>query len=148
MLNDVVQERGRRLCAMVEGKRRRFPTRDNFCYVAQELLRNVRNYLKREDASPIYVWVDESGDLYFAYSTPKLYFQPVIYDVAERFQGDARQSPPPNGKTIRDELAQALASLADEEREFVFAYYRRNASQDRREKFRRKESKQRRNNGN
>lgn len=72
----------------------------------------------------------------------------MIYDVETRFQGDARQSPPPNGKTIRDELAQELASLADEEREFIVAYYRRNASQKRRENFQRKERKQRRNDEN
>lgn len=155
MLKSVVQERGRRLAVKVEGKRRRFPSRYNFSYIAQELIRNIRNYLKCEGASPIYVWHDaDGGDLHFNYCRRRDIsgdipgYATTIYDVETRFQGDAWQYPPPNGKTIRDELAQALASLADEEREFIVAYYRRNASQKRREKFQRKERKQRRNNGN
>lgn len=155
MLKYVVQERGRRLAVKVKGERRVFPSRDNFCYIAQELIRNIRNYLKCEGASPIYVWLDAiGGDLHFNYCRRKDIFGDlpryvtVIYDVAKRFAGDAWQYPPPNDKTIRDELAQALVSVADEEREFIFAYYRRNASQKRRENFQRKERRQRRNNGN
>ncbi|MBQ7112185.1 MAG: hypothetical protein IJO06_13375 [Thermoguttaceae bacterium] len=149
MLNDVVQERGRRLCAKIKGKRRRFPTRDNFCLVAQELLRNIRLYLKCEGESPCRVVYDSStGDIRWTYADNAPVRRVVIYGVAERFRGDAWQWPPPSGKTIRDELAQSLASLADEEREFIFAYYRKNASQERREKFRRKERNQRRNDGN
>lgn len=155
MLKYVVKERGRRLAVKVGGKRQAFPTRDNFCYIAQELIRNIRNYFKCENSSPIYVWIDAfDGDLHYNYCRRRDIsgdlpgYATTLYDVATRFQSDARQSPPPNGKTIRDELAQALASLADEEREFIFAYYRKNASQERRESFRRKERKQRRNNGN
>lgn len=151
MLKGVVQERGRRLAVKVGGKRQCFPTRDNFRYIAQELVRNIRNYLKCENASSACVWTDETNcDLYLtccrSEDLPR--YVTVIYDVAKRFTGDARQSSPPNGKTIRDELAQALASIADEEREFIFAYYRRNASQKRRENFQRKEHRQRRNDGN
>lgn len=151
MLKGIVQERGHRLAVKVGGKRRRFPTRDNFRYIAQELVKNIRNYLKCENASSACVWTDETNcDLYLtccrSEDLPR--YVTVIYDVAKRFAGDARQSPPPNGKTIRDELAQALASIADEEREFIFAYYRRNASQKRRENFQRKEHRQRRNDGN
>ncbi len=64
MLNDVVQERGRRLCAKIKGKRRRFPTRDNFCLVAQELLRNIRLYLKCEGESPCRVVYDSSPAIF------------------------------------------------------------------------------------
>lgn len=152
MLKDVVQERGRRLAVKIGGKRRVFPSRQRFCYIAQETIRNIRNYLKCEGASPIYVWLDaDGGDLHFNYCKRKDIAGDLpgcattIYDVEKRFEGDAWQYPPPNGKTIRDELAQALASLADEEREFIFAYYRKNASQKRRENFRRKERNQRRN---
>ena len=150
MLNNVVQERGRRLCAMVEGKRRRFPTRYNFCHIAQELVGFIRDSFKRVKSPPAYVWIDVmDGELHLSlYGYPESNLKPVIYDVAKRFAGDAKPGPPPKGKTIRDELAQALASIADDEREFVFAYYRRNASQERREKFQRKERKQRRNDGN
>lgn len=151
MLKDVVQERGRRLAVKVGGKRRRFPSRYNFCYIAQELVRNIRNYLKCENASSACVWTDETNcDLYLTCCRPEDLpgYVTVIYDVAKRFAGDARPCPPPKDKTIRDELAQALASLADEEREFIFAYYRRNASQERREKFQRKERKQGKNNEN
>ena len=151
MLKDVVQERGRRLAVKVGGKRRPFPTRYNFCYIAQELVRNIRNYLKSENASSACVWTDKTNcDLYLTCcrSEDLPGYVTVIYDVAKRFAGDARQSPPPNGKTIRNELAQALASIADEEREFIFAYYRKNASQERRENFQRKERRQRRNDGN
>lgn len=152
MLKDVVQERGRRLAVKIGGKRRVFPSRKMFYYIAQETIRNIRNYLKCENASPIYVWLDaDGGDLHFNYCKRKDIAVDLpgcattIYDVEKRFEGDAWQYPPPNGKTIRDELAQALASLADEEREFIFAYYRKNASQKRREHFRRKERNQRRN---
>lgn len=155
MLKDVVQERGRRLAVKVGGKRRVFSSRYNFCYIAQELIRNIRNYLKCEGASPIYVWLDaDGGDLHFNYCRRRDIsgdlpgYSTTIYDVEARFQGDAWQYPPPNDKTIRDELAEALASLADKEHEFIFAYYRQNASQKRRENFQRKERKQRRNNGN
>lgn len=149
MLKNVVQERGRRLAVKIGGKRQVFPSRYNFCYVAQELIRNIRNYLKCEGASPIYVWFDaDGGELHFNYCTGGfLRYATTIYDVETRFKGDAWQYPPPNGKTIRDELAEALASLADEEREFIVAYYRQNASQKRRKNFQRKECKQRRNNG-
>lgn len=150
MLKDVVQERGRRLAVRVGGKRQVFPTRDNFCSIAQRLVMFIRDSFKRVKSPPAYVWIDiMDGELHLTiFGSPESNLKPVIYDVAKRFAGDARQSPPPNGKTIRDELAQALASLADEEREFIFAYYRRNASQKRREKFQRKERKQRRNDGN
>lgn len=155
MLKDVVQERGRRLLVKVGGKRRVFPSRYNFCYIAQELIRNIRNYLKCEGAPPIYVWLDaDGGDLHFNYCKRRDIsgdlpgYATTIYDVKTRFQGDAWQYPPPSDKTIRDELAEALAAIADEEREFIVAYYRRNASQKRRENFQRKERRQRRKDGN
>lgn len=139
MLKDVGQERGRRLAVKVGGKRRPFPTRYNFCYIAQELVGFIRDSFKRVKSPPAYVWIDVmDGELHLTlYGAPESNLKPVIYDVAKRFAGDARQSPPPNGKTIRDELAQALALIADEEREFIFAYYRKNASQEKREKFQR-----------
>lgn len=155
MLKDVVQERGRRLEVKVGGKRRVFPSRQRFRYVSQETIRNIRNYLKCEGASPIYVWIDaRDSDLHFSYCKRKGIsgelpgYATTIYDVEARFEGDAWQYPPPNGKTIRDELARALASLADKEREFIFAYYRKNASKKRRERFQRKERKQRKNDEN
>ncbi|MBP3556103.1 MAG: hypothetical protein J6K20_00145 [Thermoguttaceae bacterium] len=78
MLKSVVQERGRRLAVKVEGKRQVFPTRDNFCSIAQELVRFIRDSFKRVKSPPAYVWIDfTDGELHFTlYSHPKSDLKP------------------------------------------------------------------------
>ena len=148
------------LTVKLQGELRRFPSRRNLKNMVDLIVNAVRKYSDGEDFKPPCIvfnadaatlFETEQGRWNVFYNSCPQFF--ILYGEFEGLHGHLRSEwrscvRVPTKREIHNELAQALASLADEEREFIVAYYQRNVSQKQRKRFQRKGRRQRRNDGN